>query len=61
MTMGPIPLTSVLEYGMIHDVVGDQLEEFAWTILRLDAKFIEWSNKHHAQPKRVQQAHRPAR
>lgn len=42
---GPIPFLSVLEYCLIHEIDGEQREDFVWFIQRLDHRFLEWSSK----------------
>ncbi|APL99129.1 tail chaperonin [Bordetella phage MW2] len=43
MSLGPIPMLSILEYGMIHGIEGEQLDDFVWFVQRLDQKYLEWS------------------
>lgn len=45
MAIGPIPLLAILEYCVIKDITGQQQADFVWLIQRLDAKYLEWSNK----------------
>lgn len=38
---GPIPFLSILEYCLIHEIEGEQREDFVWLIQRLDLKYLE--------------------
>jgi len=42
MALGPISLLSILEYCKIHEIVGDQREDFVWVIQKLDHFYIKW-------------------
>ncbi len=43
--MGPIPILAMLEYCWIHEIDGEQREDFLWLLQRLDLKFMQRSNK----------------
>lgn len=60
MSLGPIPLLSILEYCLINGITGEQQDDFVWFVQRLDHKYLEWSRSH-AKSKRVQQTHNPPR
>lgn len=43
--LGPLSLLTILEYCYMMDIEGEQREDFLWLIPRLDAKYLEWSNR----------------
>ena len=40
---GPIPMTAILEYCLVHEIEGDQREDFVWILQRLDNKYLDRS------------------
>ena len=45
MGLGPIPLITILQYCEVHEIHGEQREDFVWFIQRLDKAYLEWSRE----------------
>jgi hypothetical protein len=45
MGLGPIPLTSILEYCLLNEIEGEQAEDFVWMMQHLDSEYLTWSSK----------------
>jgi len=54
--IGPLSLLSILEYALVYDIEGEQLEDFLWFLQRIDAAYLRWvGDKNGHRPAGIQQ------